>query len=366
MKEKNITAEGLQPEKSYDTSLSFVRFVAMLLVIICHIQLYFGSYLAWWFNVGVQMFFFLSGYLAGGKEISDGFSYVKKRLLRLLLDYYVCVFSCIIIDLILAPEVLSISGIVKLLLLQEWTEGLGHFWYVPVICFMSIITPLLQRGLNEGEKFIARSRLPQFVAGAFVFGIFLLLFVWIGLFLSDMSFSRTLVYFLGCVAGRCKDRWKKPAAFLSISLALVGVPLCMWHERGEAIRFFADHSVFYQDVFYPLVHDALGIALFILLYEMENHFGLFRRMERLRKFSDRYSYEIYLCHSIWIMAPIALLSGKYGGSVFGKGMLQIQIPQIQIPVVLAWIFTAFIIVLHSVLVFWISRKIRSSFGLKAA
>lgn len=52
-------------KKNY--SVSFARFMAVLLIIGCHLlQHIFVSNLAWVFNVGVQIFLVVSGYLYGG------------------------------------------------------------------------------------------------------------------------------------------------------------------------------------------------------------------------------------------------------------------------------------------------------------
>lgn len=37
----------------YSYSLSLVRFIALILIIICHMMQYEGCVLAWWFNIGV-------------------------------------------------------------------------------------------------------------------------------------------------------------------------------------------------------------------------------------------------------------------------------------------------------------------------
>ena len=60
-----------------DYSISFVRYISMLFVIICHIFQYFGNELAWWLNVGVQIFLFISGYLYANKKTNDKKEFYK-------------------------------------------------------------------------------------------------------------------------------------------------------------------------------------------------------------------------------------------------------------------------------------------------
>ena len=43
-------------EKKIDRSISVIRLIAFSFIITCHIQQYLNINLAWWFNVGVQIF----------------------------------------------------------------------------------------------------------------------------------------------------------------------------------------------------------------------------------------------------------------------------------------------------------------------
>ena len=53
-----------------NASISLIRMVAMSFIIICHIFQTYGNELAWWFNVGVQIFLIISGYLYCSKDYS--------------------------------------------------------------------------------------------------------------------------------------------------------------------------------------------------------------------------------------------------------------------------------------------------------
>ena len=41
----------------------------------------------YWFNVGVQIFLFMSGWLYGKKKIDDPVSFIKKNSFKILKDY---------------------------------------------------------------------------------------------------------------------------------------------------------------------------------------------------------------------------------------------------------------------------------------
>lgn len=52
-------------------AISAVRLIAMVMIIACHILQYYKLELAWWLNVGVQIFLIISGFLSGIKTIND-------------------------------------------------------------------------------------------------------------------------------------------------------------------------------------------------------------------------------------------------------------------------------------------------------
>ena len=73
-------------EKDY--SISCARLIAMVFIVACHMMQMDGfssdikgAHIEWafWFNVGVQMFLFISGYLYGKKDRIDIVEFYKKN-----------------------------------------------------------------------------------------------------------------------------------------------------------------------------------------------------------------------------------------------------------------------------------------------
>lgn len=54
-----------------DLKISVIRLIAVLMIISCHILQGLKYEAAYWVNLGVQVFFFISGYLYGKKEIKN-------------------------------------------------------------------------------------------------------------------------------------------------------------------------------------------------------------------------------------------------------------------------------------------------------
>ena len=69
--------DSVQTIRDKNPNIGFARFIAMCFIIVCHILQYFGYELAWWLNVGVQMFLFISGFLYGNKNIDDPIIFIR-------------------------------------------------------------------------------------------------------------------------------------------------------------------------------------------------------------------------------------------------------------------------------------------------
>ena len=94
-------------------SISYVRLIAMAMIVSCHFCQFYKNELAWWLNVGVQIFFILSGLLYSRKTIISPIDWLKKNLHKILIPYISFLIISIILYSFFAPLHLSISDIVK-------------------------------------------------------------------------------------------------------------------------------------------------------------------------------------------------------------------------------------------------------------
>ena len=79
--------------------------LSMLMIISCHIMQYYDCELAWWFNVGVQIFLCISGFLYGQKNINNVTDFYNKRLKKILIPYYLVFIPFGIIEFIFARDI---------------------------------------------------------------------------------------------------------------------------------------------------------------------------------------------------------------------------------------------------------------------
>lgn len=130
-------------EQGRDQALSWVRGVSMFMIILCHITQYYELKIAWWLNVGVQIFFILSGYLYANRVITDRIKFFGKRLRKILIDYWVFTIPVLTLYWFFAPQKINVASMFDVLLFHGTIEGLGHLWFIPYILLCYALTPLL-------------------------------------------------------------------------------------------------------------------------------------------------------------------------------------------------------------------------------
>jgi len=136
-------------------ALTFIRVGAMAMIVWCHLFQAYGVYLlSSIFNVGVQVFFIMSGYLYGRKHIENWAEWGKKRMKKLYVPYLVFVGASLMLYCILKPEMLSwFTPWIYLLNLQGLSpiipgisvSGINHLWFMTAIMVAYFFTPCLQR-----------------------------------------------------------------------------------------------------------------------------------------------------------------------------------------------------------------------------
>ena len=126
----------MEEQKQY--GLSMVRLIAMISIISCHIMQYFGNISCYYLNVGVWLFLFISGFLYGKKDISDVTVFYKKRLVRILVPYYIMLGVIILVNL-LQGESITAKELISSILCLQWygktVPNCGHLWYISCILF---------------------------------------------------------------------------------------------------------------------------------------------------------------------------------------------------------------------------------------
>lgn len=278
-------------------AISAARLIAMLMIITCHILQYYHLELAWWFNVGVQIFLIISGFLSGTLEISNPIDWLKRRFFRVLIPFYSLLLIYLILCKIFTIE-LSVVEVLKSVFTLGNLPGLQHLWFVSHILFCYVITPYLY---ELGKKFNGN---------IIIIGLLLCIYIIISSIINA-HFSHHIIccyilgFYLGYIYGKSSSKgilMSRIALFVSLIAALLNVariilkyvyPEWMTYVPSRLWVAYSNYS-----------HVLLGAALFTILFKLFHN----AKYNCLLEISDKYSYEIYLTHHLLILSPFSVMS----------------------------------------------------------
>ena len=276
----------------------------MLMIISCHIMQYYDFELAWWFNVGVQIFLCISGFLYGQKNIDNATDFYNKRLKKILIPYYLVFISFGIIEFIFARDVFSIKSFAMGLFLCSTIKGAEHLWFITTILMCYLITPLLQEYRNKhvhGERTIV----IYSIVGVIITSILIQGFT---------SFNPAWIccYLIGYSLGINEKHKYISEKVLMIIAGIIAI-------AGNAIQIYCDYIVNIDFTGLGIIknynHVMLGVFIFLLLKVIFEKVDL-NEIAKLLKLSDKYSFEAYLVHQLLILGPFSLLT--LTGNVFAN------------------------------------------------
>lgn len=317
-----------------DYTISILRFMAMVFIIICHMMQYYNFFLCTWFNVGVQIFLCISGLLFGMHSMPSDLSlYIKRRFVRIYLSYVILIIPIIILFFIFHSDYISFPLAIKMLFSYDTISGGGHLWYIPTIMmcyFLSVFYWLLYEKIEDPKKLLLLT-ITVLLIQVLIFETFLSYFnsAWIN------------CYFLGFFLGQLRIKGFRQLK-VQIEKTIIIIALV-----SNVIQITIDY--FWPNIpfdgillgcyhrYCNYAHVCLGVAIVILV----THF--FRKVDwsdvnhAIRDaldLSDRYSYEIYLIHQFLILGPFSLMSLT---NVMFVNVVIIIIGTLLLSIVLKWI-----------------------------
>ena len=277
--------------------ISAIRLIAMILIISCHVLQYYNLKLAWWFNVGVQIFLVISGFLYGTKEIENPIEWIGKRFKKILFPYYLLLVCYITICLFCSIKV-SFVEIFKALFCLGNLPGLSHLWFVSNILFCYIITPYLCEFVKKSKVSLIRIVFALIVyiifasiTNAYFRHHFICCYI-IGFFIG---------HYYGQSGGDILLIKRLTTIFVFIAFIANGLRIIIEYIRPDYLAYIPNRIyILYSNY----SHLLLGVALFLLLFLLFKHV----KNNHMLKLSDKYSYDIYLTHHLFILSPFTVMS----------------------------------------------------------
>lgn len=269
------------------------------MIITCHMLQYYDNELCRWFNIGVQVFFVISGFLYGKKDINNPIQFIHKTFIKILVPYYTFIVVAVGLYYLYYPEYLSINHLLKVFTCSGTIKGLGHLWFVGYILFCYVITPYLYWMRISMRHFSNNKKLAVYVI--FLLFVQILSIAFNSYFIPDRISCYIIGFFLADIF-----TWNdKRRYFVQIITVLFAISLNGIEVLGRYISPDLT-SVTGETVFNAICrygHCMLGASIFIVLKV------IFKNIKRnfLMDYSDKYSYSIYIVHLLFILSPFSLM-----------------------------------------------------------
>ena len=283
-------------------SVSLIRTLALFMIIACHILQGLNNRLAFYVNVGVQIFFFISGYLYGMKKIEEPVKFYKKQFIKILQPFWVLFIIILLIDVIfgfpLIPSKLFLGNILGLGAFTGTHSVLSHTWFVTYILLCYLITPVLSRFIDVTDK-------KEFDIFKMIVSLFIIAFIFNFFGIVNFNMFWIVNYILGYIFSKYYIKNKidyKKLLDLLIMILIIFLPIRIYIEFN-----LLNSSNFLILKFCDGYHVLLGSSIFVILYRIFSNYDLKEKTKKILDFFDKYSYFIYLVHQIFILNKYSCL-----------------------------------------------------------
>lgn len=248
-------------------------------------------------NIGVPLFFILSGYLFGRKGVHAPYNkWFLRRLQRLWIPYWLFVAVLATVYLIKGYSIFTLDWLLLLFGLQGSNVGVWgaeQTWFISPLLICYGLTPLI----SLAAKKLPKNNIPYFLICVCLFPVLLLVMrpAAIGTLLAPVCLY-TVAYFVGNRALTVKLS-NSGACFAAFVVVLsFGVRFIL--------RIFFDGTIFYSGIVATYTHYLAAFAIFYLFA----WFFQERKPAGIISFISKISFEIYLYHYMFTVGPISLFS----------------------------------------------------------
>jgi surface polysaccharide O-acyltransferase-like enzyme len=265
----------------------------------------------WYLVTGVQVFLCISGFLYGRRTVGDGVAFFRRGAWKVLRTAgFCCCWS--------SRSIWPLSGRAQcagrfepFVLDYGRFHGMEHLWFLPTILLCYLFTQLLQRFATHVRefstvRFVAETALLCVVIQAVLDRI-------IGKFNAAWLFCYIVTYLAANrrAAGRTAG-FRTPLIVFAVAAVVLNAARILLHSFLESPS--PDSLRYY---FHMLLEDysraTFGILLFFAGYRLFSALRLERAktVAALLRFTDRYSYDIYLTHYVWTEASFGVIAMSF-------------------------------------------------------
>lgn len=274
-----------------DVSIQIVRICAMFSILACHLVQELNNskiaQLAQFFNVGVYIFLFLSGYLYGNKKIKNGFTWIIKRIQVIMIPIYIFFIFLSIIHIIDGTMEYKYTVIYLLDLQYYFGSPIGahHLWFVSVIMICYFINILI-------------SKINTVIIMNVKINIIFILIIGLSTYLN-VKIGQTLiyiyVYLLGYMYRNLEDK-------ININILKTSILISMSIFVRVISKILMDGSIMYNVIIVGITHTILAIGIFYIVRNICIKIKLKNNV--IIDYFDNLSFYIYITHYMFMVGPI--------------------------------------------------------------
>lgn len=295
-------SQNLQNKSSIEIPfVVWLRTISVFLIILCHLTrandnpyIVMSSQI---FNVGVQIFIIISGYLFGRLGVKRPYiKWLYKRFKRIFIPYWTFLVILLILQSLFGQSVSLKSVLFSMFGLQRFTHvlpGAEHTWFITAILLCYIITPLIDLIVS----WVLSQKSKIYLAIFICINIVVMLVV---AFTEESAILTTCPFFaLAFVLGKTLDEKKLTVkhAIVFITIALISFAVRF------IVRFFIDDTFLYVNIIARYSHYIAAFGFFIACAYLLNC-----KPWKTVKLISNVSFEIYLYHYMFIRAPLSVMS----------------------------------------------------------
>ena len=291
----------------FKPEISYIRVFSMLTVIITHYLSWVNVYTFQISTIAVSAFLFISGYLYGNKSIDNRKNWIKNRINRVLVPFWILVTTLSIYLIVkgdyqfalrqIVESFLNLQGIHSILHIQfalgnGHLPGLAHCWFLTVImlCYIGIV-------------FLKNSRVEKF--GDNHPGLLLLFSIvfHIAFCFMNVAIGCFVIFFIGYFYRRLEITKKTSISFFALITfaTLVAVSIRI------VLKKHIDGECFYDFFIASFSSNICAIWCFILVKWMCERISLLATIAANKSWVwiDNITYPLYLTHYMFLKEPFA-------------------------------------------------------------
>lgn len=291
---------------SKDKSISILRVLGMIMILCCHISSWLGiSALSQFFNVGVQLFLLISGYLYGNKIIKDNKAWIIKQFNKLYIPFLIFNIFILFSYLILGYRIDVLDFMMNLIGIQGYQfifphlyhylnlPGTGHLWFIFVILICYLLTVGIKMIENKYGNLTIKS-------------LFLLFLFSVVLSCFEISINYIFIYFVGYALSKIEININNRLMIISSLVMIISIFIRLIG------KYYFDETVLYNYMIVGYTHDMIAFCIFIIVKYLVLKLNKINNIvnNKFFIFLEKYSFYIYIVHYMFLVGPynISLLS----------------------------------------------------------